>query len=81
MPLGEYMRLVIAGQEHAAKRQASRTLVACLERFVRALARLFVSDVLGNQARQVSSAVSHYFMLGDEALGTREYHPYPKYAD
>jgi hypothetical protein len=73
MPPGEYMRLVIAGQEHAAKQHANRALVACLERFVRAVARLFVTGVLGDQARQVSPAVSHYVMLNDEDLGTKMY--------
>jgi hypothetical protein len=47
--------------------------VACLETSVRALARLFVSDALGSQARQVSPAVSRCFMLDDDELGTKEY--------
>ncbi len=41
-----------------AKGYANRTLAACLEALVRVLPRLFVSGVLGSQARHVSTAVS-----------------------
>ncbi len=73
MPDGAYTALYLAGREGEAKGHANRTLVACLETFVRALALLFVSGVLGSQARQVSSAMSRYFMLDDDELGTKEY--------
>ncbi len=73
MPDGEYTGLYLSGSEGQAKSHANRALVSCLETFVRALARLFVSSVLGSQARQASPAVSQYFMLDDEDLGAKEY--------
>ena len=77
MQPGEYARLYAAGKEQEAKGRANRTLVACLERYVRALARLFVSGMLGDQARQVSSMVSRYYRLEDAQLGKprRTSHP------
>lgn len=73
MPAGEYSALFLAGREREAKAHANRALAACLETFVRAVARLFVSEVLGSQARQVSPAVSRYIMLDDDELGKKGY--------
>ncbi len=73
MPDGEYIGLYLSGSEGQAKSHATRARLACLETFVRAQARLFVSGVLGSQARQASPAVSQYFILDDEDLGAKEY--------
>lgn len=73
LPRGEFVRLYMAGEEPTAKDRATRALVACLERFVRAVARLFVWGALGDQARQVSPAVSDYLRLMDEDLGSRDH--------
>jgi hypothetical protein len=70
---GEHARLYGEGNETEAKNQANRALAACIERYVRALARLFAWGALGDLGRQVSPALSAYCMLDDGALGTREY--------
>lgn len=73
MASNERMKLYTTGKEDVAKRHANRALVACLERFVRALTRLFTLGPLGGQGRLVSSALSDYLFLHDEDLGRKEY--------
>lgn len=73
MPEGEFVKLVLAGQEADAIYRANRTLIACIERFVRALTRLFVLADLGSMASMLSATVSDFSMLDDEQLGETDY--------
>jgi hypothetical protein len=73
MPSNERMKLYATGEEDIAKGRANHALVVCLERFVRALARLFTLGPLGGQGRQVSTALVHYRSLLDEDLGSKVY--------
>lgn len=73
LPQGEYARLVLDHRHDLAKQHANRALVACLERFLRALARLFTLSELGSDGRMVSTAASRYWRLSDQDLGTTRY--------
>lgn len=63
--------LVAADEEGQAEveRRARLVLAARLERFVRALARLFVSPQLSVQARIISGDIQRAVMLDDGKLG------------
>jgi hypothetical protein len=71
LPSGELASLYVTAKETEAKARANHVLTACLERFVRALARLFIYGPLGNQGRQFSSEVIRYSQLKDDELGLR----------
>jgi hypothetical protein len=50
-----------------------RELTSTLERFARALARLFTIGRLGDLARQNMACVTEFLMIRDDELGTRVY--------
>lgn len=51
----------------------NKEIIMRLEKFVRALSRLFTIGGLGQKAKQYSSAVFPFVQLSDEQLGTTEY--------
>lgn len=65
----EHARLYATGDVAAAKRHATGVLAARIERFVRAVARLFVFGALGSLGRQVSTELAPYYRLDDDQLG------------
>jgi hypothetical protein len=54
-------------------KEINRKFIVSLEKFTRALARLFTLADFGDFAKQVSSVVYGYLTLRDEELGTRDY--------
>lgn len=54
-------------------KEINRELIITLEKFARALARLFTLADFGDFAKQASSLVYDYLMLMDKNLGTKEY--------
>jgi hypothetical protein len=50
-----------------------RESVVSLERFIRALCRLFTLADLGSDAKSLSVTVAKFWRLDDEALGTTVY--------
>jgi len=54
-------------------KETNHKLIVLLEKFARALARLFTLGDFGGFAKQVSPLVYDYLMLRDEELGTRNY--------
>ena len=54
-------------------REINHEIIVSLEKFTRALARLFTLADFGDFAKQVSSFVYNYLTLRDEELGTRDY--------
>jgi len=54
-------------------KEINREFIVPLEKFTRALARLFTLADFGDFAKQVSSLVYDYLTLRDEELGTRDY--------
>ena len=68
-----YMQLLGEGKLEAIKAHANVQLVACIEQFVRALARLFTMGQLGDIARRTSPVVYGFLMLADNDLGKKRY--------
>lgn len=54
-------------------KEINRGLIIILEKFARALARLFTLADFGDFAKQASPLVYDYLMLMDNDLGTRNY--------
>ena len=54
-------------------REINRELIITLEKFARALSRLFTLADFGDFAKQASPLVYDYLMLMDKDLGTRDY--------
>lgn len=78
MAPGAYVKTILAGREKEAISHANRTLIICLERFVRALTRLFVLGDLGAFAPTFAASVSDFSMLDDDELGMRDYSVRPE---
>jgi hypothetical protein len=57
----------------ASQALANRTLVSCLERLLRALARLFTLAEIGQEGRSKLPLLWNFLMLWDEDIGKREY--------
>jgi len=53
--------------------EINHEIIVALEKFTRALARMFVLADLGEFAKQVSPCVYDYLTLRDDELGTRDY--------
>jgi hypothetical protein len=70
--LERYARCNIKDANYASK-EITRTLIIILEKFARALARLFTLAEFGDLAMQISPAVYNYLMLMDKDLGKRNY--------
>ncbi len=54
-------------------REINRKLIITLEKFARALSRLFTLADFGDFAKQASPLVYDYLMLTDKGLGTKDY--------
>ncbi len=68
-----YFRLLQEDKLTELKTRANVQLKACIERFVRALTRLFVFGELGDLARSNSTTVWEFLRLEDGNLGQKEY--------
>lgn len=73
MAEGRYARLILHERFDAVKRHTDRTLIASLERFTRALARLVVSGALGDDGVAAAAPLRRYWALRDEELGKTRY--------
>jgi hypothetical protein len=69
----EYRHLPGASPEFA--RQANKMTQACLERFTRALVRLFILGGLGSLARSQYALFYDFMRLEDGELGHKAYDP------
>ena len=76
MPEDADSKLIIENRLDELKMQANPALVACIERFMRVLGRLFTLGDLGGAARSRSGILWDFAMLDDNQLGTREYDAY-----
>lgn len=65
--------LLDSDESNTVKHQAVNNLVICIERFIRALCRLFALAELGGQARALSPTVKQFAQLNDADLGKRMY--------
>jgi hypothetical protein len=61
------------GDFDALRREINRELIITLEKFARALSRLFTLADFGDFAKQVSPSVFDYLMLMNKDLGTKDY--------
>lgn len=73
MAEGRYARLVLDEKFDAVKRHADRTLIASLERFVRALARLVIAGDFGAEGLAAAAPLRRYWALSDDELGKTRY--------
>lgn len=64
---------VSVDQVERQQRDATHDLVVLIERFMRALGRLFAFGVLGEGGRRVSSSIGDFTRLGDDQLGANAY--------
>jgi hypothetical protein len=73
--LAEVTALFKANQDDVAKQRSVQQLIISLERGIRALARLFLWDALGDRGKSIGTApgVWSFAMLNDADLGTRVY--------
>ncbi|MEJ2314198.1 MAG: hypothetical protein P8Y85_05365 [Nitrospirota bacterium] len=55
-------------------KEINRELVKVLEKFARALSRLFVYADFGDFAKQISPLVHDFLLLDDTSIGTRQYY-------
>jgi hypothetical protein len=69
----EYLELLTKLDIDEITKRANVQLVIHVERFLRAVTRLFVLADLGTEARSKSLAVSHFYKLQDMDLGTKTY--------
>lgn len=60
------------GETH---RRANERLVACVEKCVRALARLFTLGPLGQEGKRHTGIIGEFLCVRDDQLGTRRYSP------
>lgn len=67
-----YFRL-LTDNYHELARQATQAIKGCIERFVRAIARLFRSGKLGNLAEIQLSLINEFLNISDAQLGTKVY--------
>lgn len=54
-------------------KEINKHLIICLEKFVRALSRLFTLAELGNEAKKCTGIISDFLFLEDSELGTIKY--------
>ena len=73
IPPDHYPATIDEERVDALQTLANQTLVSCLEKLLRALARLFTLADLGQEARSKLPLLWHFLMLRDEDIGKREY--------
>jgi hypothetical protein len=61
------------GEIEYVSKEINRDIIIILEKYTRALARLFTLADFGDFAKQASPLVHHYLMLTDDKLGTTDY--------
>jgi hypothetical protein len=69
----ELSKKLTEGDTDYVHREINRELIITLEKFTRALSRLFTLADFGDFAKQASALVYDYLMLRDDDLGTRDY--------
>ena len=70
---GNLLKKLNDGDLDDVYKEINRELIITLEKFARALARLFTLADFGDFAKQASSLVYDYLMLMDKNLGTKDY--------
>lgn len=73
MSQDEGLRLVMENQLDEYKARATRAIMVCLERFLRALARTVTMSGLSRDVQSLGTGVWDFLMKRDEDLGQTEY--------